>query len=89
MVDNLSNDVYESKVEEFKAVYGIDPGSAQILFRDRTLMTMLEHMYLDSMEDLRECRFDEDGRHCQGQAQALWCLLNVPKVLECLNELMN
>jgi len=89
MVDNLSNDIYEAKVEEFKSFYGIDPGVAEVLFKDATLKNMLEHMYLDAMTCLRECDHNADGRHIQGQAQTLWTLLCIPKEIETLRNMTN
>jgi hypothetical protein len=65
--------------ERFKDEYGIDPGSANVLFSSNThLKEMLEFMYYDAMEALRECNLREDGDNLQGKAQTLWTLLNIP-----------
>jgi len=66
--------------ERFKESYGIDSGSAAILFANSShLKTLLEHMYFETMEELRECTLKEDGERIQGQAQLLWSLLNLPE----------
>ena len=88
MNQDLSRDINQSRVDEFLAKYGIDHGSAEILFKDGSaLPTILQHMYFEAMEELRECIIKEDGERIQGQTQILWTLLNIPKELEELKEL--
>jgi len=76
----------ESLNKDFLDQFGIDPGSAAVLFDIGPFKTMLEHMYYETIEALRDCDMDTDGRGIQGQAQLLWALLNVPKRLEELKD---
>ena len=89
MTENLSQDLAEAQTELFKATYGIDPGAAEGLFRDGALISMLQHMYFNAMEEFRECNLREHGERIQGQAQNLWTLLNIPKEIEKMREIVN
>ena len=68
----------EAKNQDFLDEYGIDPGSASVLFESGPLKTMLEHMYYDAMEALRDCELASEGQGIQGQAKLLWTILEIP-----------
>jgi len=76
----------EVRVQEFTATYGADPDSVQGLFRDgNVLAPLLQHMYLETMDELRETDLAKHGARIQGQAQLLWTLLNLPREIEKMN----
>jgi hypothetical protein len=54
------------------------------MFRDAPAFhRLLEHMYLETMEELRECDIARDGQRIQGTAQVLYTLLSIPgEILE-------
>jgi hypothetical protein len=76
-------DIKETLQDRFKECYGIDAGTAAVLFNNMALKTMLEHMYRETMEGLLECpNLAVDGPRIQGQAQLLNTLLEIPKEIE-------
>ena len=78
-MDDITTDIKESQREEFKEEFHISPDDAAVLFRDGSpLVLMLQGMYFDEMEALRECDMKQDGQRLQGQAQVLWSLLSIP-----------
>lgn len=86
--ENILQNARDAVAENFVAKYGIDSNAANALYRDgNSLVPMLQHMYFEAMEELRECDLDKDGKRIQGQAQVLWTLLNIPKDLEEMKEL--
>jgi hypothetical protein len=83
MRENITQEIRANAMDDFRFKYGIDTSSAEILFREGSALTsMLQHMYLGAMEELRECDLAHDGPRIQGQAQTLWTLLNIPTELE-------
>jgi len=87
-MENLTQDQHESRQAEFVATYGIEPGVAHELCRDDApFLKLVQHMYLQSMEELRDCKLDEDGKRIQGMAQALWALVNLPQEVDALRAL--
>lgn len=87
-MENIQRSVRQSLVEEFRAKYGVDHGTAEVLFRDPgPLPKMIQHMYLDTMEELRECDIEKDGKRIQGMAQLLWTMLNIPGEVQQINEI--
>ena len=88
MDKTLKQEICQSRVEWFSAKYGVEPGVVEQLFREGSpLPTILQTMYYGAMEELRECILKENGERIQGQAQALWTLLNIPKEIEEISNL--
>ena len=76
-------DLKNSLGNRFRETYGVEPGTAAVLFHNNSaLRTMLNHLYLETMDELRECDLPDAGARIQGQAQLLWTLLNIPEEVE-------
>ena len=76
-------DIQETLQDRFKAQYGIEPGTAAVLFANSTgLRTLLAHMYNETMDELRECDIARDGQRIQGQAQLLYSFYHIPDEVE-------
>ena len=76
----------DAQLATFQATYGTDPGSVAAMFQDgNVLHSVLEHMYLDAMDELRQCDIPSEGIGIQAQAQLLWTLLNLPLEIEAMN----
>ena len=72
--------------EDFVSQYGVTPEQASNLFRDgSTFKTMIEHMYQDAVDVLRDCDLTTDGPRVQGQVQLLNLFLNIPNQIEQIN----
>ena len=72
--------------EDFVSQYGVTPDQASNLFRDgSTFKTMIEHMYQDAVDVLRDCDLATDGPRVQGQVQLLNLFLNIPNQIEQIN----
>ena len=73
--------------DEFKNTYGLDPGTAAVLFQANShLKDMLNHLYLETMEELRECGADEFVG-IQAQARLLWTLCCIPEEVKKIQEM--
>lgn len=83
--EQTPEDLQETLQDQFKAQYGIDPGTAAVLFANSTgLKTLLAHMYNETMDELRECDIARDGQRIQGQAQLLYSLYHIPDEVEAI-----
>jgi hypothetical protein len=76
------NAVSESGRNAFIEKYGVEPEYLLPAMKDDRIRVVLHHLYLDAMEDLRECNLKEDGERIQGEAVAYWNLLNIQKEIE-------
>lgn len=69
--------------QAFLDEFGIDAGTAGHIFdASPALKTLLDKMYSDAMEALRECEMVTEGSAFQAKAQILWTLKNIPEELE-------
>jgi hypothetical protein len=72
--------------QDFLAKYGVTHEQASSLFRDgSTFRTMIEHMYQDTVDLLRECNIATEGPAYQAQAQLLNLFLYIPIQIEEIN----
>lgn len=86
VMEDVSKNARQARYDEFVADFGVDPSAAEIMFRESSpFKQMVEHMYYDAMDALRESEdIATEGKGIQGQAQLLWKLMSIP---ERLNEL--
>jgi len=79
MEEVLDKAIKDAEIKGFEEKYGLDPAAVAAAFKDAPdFLTILQHMYLDAMDELRECDISHDGAYVQGQAQVLWTLLDLP-----------
>ena len=84
---DLFKEIRQNRLASFEQDYGVDPASVLSMFKDGNVINrMLEHMYFDQMELLRQCDIVNEGQGIQAQARLLWTLLNLPKEIKELNE---
>ena len=77
--ENFPEMAHAALTKDFEDRYGMAPGEANGLFRDQGLFkTLMEHLYLTTMDQLRDCDLREAGPGIQAQAQLCWELLNLP-----------
>jgi hypothetical protein len=71
---------------DFLDKFGITHEQASSLFRDgSTFRTMIEHMYQDTVDLLRDCDITTEGHAIQAQAQLLNLFLYIPIEIEEIN----
>lgn len=82
--EDFTEQQHRSLVEEFKDKWGLEPGEAQGLAKNRAFLKMLKHLDHVWMEYLREDSQHEQMLRHQGAARIVGDMLHMPDELEML-----
>lgn len=82
---HLTKDALENNRAEFKEKWGVEVGTANLIFENSQIAEMLDHLYLLYARDLREENDRDAMLRLQGICRILSDLLSIPDEI---NEIM-